>query len=41
MTIYRLSKGDNVVQEEMRRDLNITQKAISKSIKELEQARFY
>lgn len=37
---YRLSKGDNVVQEEIARDLNITQQAISKHMKSLEDARY-
>lgn len=37
---YRLSRGDNVVQEEIARDLSLNQKTISKHINELEQARY-
>lgn len=38
--LYRLSKGENVVQEEIARDLNIDQKTVSKHINELERARY-
>lgn len=37
---YRLQKGDNVVQEELARDLSMTQQAVSKAMKELERARY-
>lgn len=38
--LYRLSAGYNVVQEEIARELNITQQAVAKQIKELEEARY-
>lgn len=38
--MYRLNKRENVVQEEVARDLGMTQQAVSKLIKELEEARF-
>lgn len=38
--MYRLSKGENVVQEEIARDLDLKQQAISKLIKELEGAEY-
>lgn len=38
--MYRLRREQNVVQEEIGRDLGLTQKAISKSMLELEQARY-
>lgn len=38
--LYKLSKGDNVVQEDLAKDLGVTQQAVSKSITELEQARY-
>lgn len=38
--LYKLSKGDNVVQEDLGKDLGITQQAISRGITELEKARY-
>lgn len=38
--LYRLNQRENVVQEEIARDLNLSQDAISKYINELKQARF-
>lgn len=37
---YRLQKGENVVQEEIADNLGITQQALSKTMKELERARY-
>lgn len=38
--LYKLSKGENVVQENLARELNISQKAISRAIQELKNARY-
>lgn len=37
---YRVTRGENVVQEQMGRELDITQQAVGQAIKELEKARF-
>ena len=38
--LYNITRGANVVQEQMATDLGVTQQAISLAIEELEKARF-